>query len=285
MKKTIIIGAIIFIIGAILAFIGLSNGASTSLVWQNGLKIDRRINQTKQVSKFNSIHLDTNNYEVKIKSGTNYSVEVKGSKMDKPKVVVSHKALTIESAENESGTFGFNDHDNEIIITVPNGTKLDDVTGSTNYYELEINNITANNINLDTDSSLDANNLIVTGGGHITSTNGEIDLENSNLTNVNIKQTNGSVSAENSTFTSGRIENENGSLELDDVTFNQTVTLSNDNGKIEIENPITEGYQLTSTNGSIHLFGNHQSSNLNQNENATNKIVATTTNGKIEISN
>ena len=285
MKKTIIIGVIITIIGSIIAFVGLSNGASTSLVWNNGLKINKTVHTTKTVSDFKNIQLDSSGYEIEIKSGTNYSVEVKGSKESRPKISVNNDTLTVTSADTGSSSFGFTTSDNKIIITVPNGTILENINGSSSYSELELNNITTNNIDLDTAGSLEANNLTVKTGGHINGSNSGMDFENSNFTNVTIKNDNGSFSFENGSLTGGSVVNKNGSLEFEDTHFLQNVTLNDDNGTIEIDTPTTDGYQLSSTNGSIELFDKNETNSLNQNENATNKIIATTKNGSIEISN
>lgn len=284
MKKSIIIGAIMTAIGIFAILIGLANGASTNLVWQNGVKIDKSYHSTKQLNEFKHLTLNTNDYDVTVQTGTKFQLEIDGSKLSKPVISQDGDRLTISNKAFDPVNIGFGHINPKLTITVPNDTQLETIEGDLISSDLTINTLQAQKVQLELNNgSINAHNLAINDSGELTIDNGGAEIKNSTLVNVNLKLQNGYTEFENNTLTSGMYESSNGSQEFETVTFKSVVNLKNRNGKIELETPITDGYQLSSENGQIQLFDRKESHQLNQNETAENRVVATATNGKIEI--
>ncbi|WP_137598089.1 DUF4097 family beta strand repeat-containing protein [Paucilactobacillus kaifaensis] len=284
MKKSLIIGAIMTAIGIFAILIGLANGASTNLVWQNGVKIDKSYHSSKQLNQFKHLTLNTNDYDVTIQTGTEFKIEIDGSKLSKPVITQDGDNLTISNKAFDPVNIGFGRINPTLTITVPDDTQLETIKGNLIDSDLTINTLQTKKVQLELDSgSINAHNFTISDGGQLTMDNGGAEIKNSNLENVNLKLQNGYTEFENNTLTGGTYESSNGSQEFDNVTFKSVVNVKNRNGKIEMESPITDGYQLSSDNGQIELFDREESHQLNQNETAENKVIANTTNGKIEI--
>ncbi|KIS02998.1 DUF4097 family beta strand repeat-containing protein [Paucilactobacillus wasatchensis] len=284
MKKSIIIGTILTAIGLLAALIGLASGASTDLVWQNGVKIDRSYQATKKLKKFNQLTLNTDGYDVSIQTGTTFKVEINSSKLSRPTISQSNGNLTISNKQFDPINVGFGRVEPRLTITVPTGTKLAAIKGVLNGGDVNIDTLETKQVQLEVATgSLEARNLNITDNGQLTLNNGQLEVKNSTLTNTISDLHNGSTEFDNSTLVGGTLESRNGAQEFDNVTFKQVVNIKNRNGKIEIESPVTDGYRLSSDNGNIQLFGRHASHELSENATATNRIVATNRNGKIEI--
>ncbi|BAP85389.1 hypothetical protein LOOC260_108490 [Paucilactobacillus hokkaidonensis JCM 18461] len=284
MKKTIIIGAVMTAIGLFATLIGLASGASTDLVWQNGVKIDKAYHSTNQLKQFKNLTLNTNNYDVTVQTGTRFQVEITGSKLSKPVITQDGDNLTISNKDFDPVNIGFGRVSPKLIITVPTDTQLETIKGNLATSDLTINTLQVKQAQLELDNgSLDAHNLTISDSGRLALNNGDAEIKNSNLSNVSLKMKNGATEFDNNTLTNGSYESSNGSQEFDDVTFKSVVNVKNRNGKIEMDSPITDGYQLSSANGKIQLFDRQTSHQLNENETAANRIVANTRNGKIEI--
>lgn len=286
MKKSIIIGTIMTAIGIFAILIGLAYGASTNLVWQNGVKIDKAYHSTKQLHQFKHLTLNTNDYDVTVQTGAAFQIEINGSKLAQPTITQTGTNLTISNKAFDPVNIGFSQINPTLTITVPTGTQLETIKGNLITSDLTINTLQAKQVQLDLDNgSLNAHNFAIIDGGQLTLDNGGAEIKNSTLANVNLKLQNGYTEFDNNTLTSGTYQSSNGSQEFDNVTFKSVVNVQNRNSKIEMESPVTDGYQLSSDNGKIQLFDRNASHQLDENSTAPNRVIANTTNGKIEIDN
>lgn len=286
MKKLLITGSILTLIGVVAALAGFSMGASTNLVWHNGVKIAHSYNQTHKIKKIDKLQLDLNDYDVTFKTGDHYSVQTQGLDLSKPTITRNGQTLTIESQSFDvPGLWLDQNFSKQITITVPTDTKLSSISGTLGNGDFEtMSALSVNNLDLQMDNGdFETNNLTVNNTGQLTIQNGEVELDSAHLNNTTVSQQNGALSVENSTLIGGNYSSHNGTQELDNTAFQQSVDVHNQNGKVEMESPDTQGYQLSSENGRIRLFNQRAAKQLNQNESATNKIVVSTQNGRIEI--
>lgn len=288
-KKLLITGVVLTIIGAIAAFVGFSLGASTNLVWHNGVKIARQSSQTyhiKHLSQVKHFNFDTSGYNVEFKTGTTASVKVTGSNLVNPKVTQKNGTVTIDSKTLDApGMWLSGTQDALIIITLPANTKLDSLSGTIDDGNLDTQaGFTLQTLDLQlANGNADIHGMTVTNSGRLSLNNGHLNLYGVTFNNATVSQQNGKLDVESSTLTGGNYSAKNGNQEFDNTTFNQSVNIHNQNGKVELESPTTQGYQLTTQNGHIELFDHDATNQLNQNESATNKVIISTQNGSIEI--
>lgn len=284
MKKTIIIGLILTVIGAIGAFAGFASGASTDLVWDHGIKINKQVHYTKSVKDFKNLSLNLTNCHVEIQTGDAFKVEVRAPQVNRPTIQQTNGTLTLANkADAQSINLGIGDDYPKVIITVPSGTKLDNLSGHVSD-DFEITDLTVKNSDLQVDSGhFEAERFTISDKGQITNVSGVIELDSSHLNSTVVNNHNGSVSVEDSTVSGGSFSNENGSQEFENIIFNQNVRIKSNNGKIKIESPTTKGYDLSTNNGNITVFGQNHHNRFLQNESATNKIIVTNDNGSIEV--
>lgn len=288
-KKLLITGLILTMIGAVAAIVGFSMGASTSLVWDHGVKIAQQFNATKTVKNPHSlknIHLDTSGYDVTFKTGETASVEVSGLDIAKPKVTQNDGTINITSHTYDApGMWLSRTYNDKIVITLPATTALDSISGTINNGSLVSHNTFSTQ-----QFDLHLSNGAVTIDGLQILKNGQLSLDSDNVTlrnvtfnNTDVAPQNGALAVTDSTLTGGTYASQNGGQTFTNTTFNQTVTLHNENGKVSLISPSTQGYQLATQNGSISLFDQHGTTQLNQNETAQNKVVVTNNNGTIDI--
>jgi len=62
MKKTFFTGLIILIIGGIMLAIGIGKGGVKSVYWDNGLKTDEKITQTREINRVDTVKIDADVY-------------------------------------------------------------------------------------------------------------------------------------------------------------------------------------------------------------------------------
>ncbi|KRM10865.1 DUF4097 family beta strand repeat-containing protein [Paucilactobacillus suebicus] len=285
-KKSLIVGLIITIIGAVIAVIGFSMGASMNITWNHGFKVVHPYHNTQKLSKIKNIQLDVNDSNVYFKNGDHYQVSFDGYSVNKPSIEQSNGTLRISQHESDFSGISLSSMSNsKIVITVPEKNQLSSVNGEIEAADLITkDHLNVNNIDLQLDNgSVTSHGLTVNKGGQLSVQDGSINFNSANLTNINVNQSNGSQDTTGSTLNGGKFTNENGSQTFTNVTFNQSVTVNNQNGHVKLTSPNTQGYQLSTQNGSIDLFNTHYSTSANQNDSAANKVIISNENGSITV--
>ena len=237
MKKTIVIGLCIMLIGVFLTGYGyIKNGAK--LLYLDGWKpqILMQIEKKQVLSKntsFKKINIKDNTNDIVITRGAHYQVSYQGIKGYQPSVSISDGSLNIQqkkSLNNYVSISNIVENGEKIVITVPKKVILQDISANLAEGDLNIQNIKAQKIG-------------------VKNTDGDTNIANLTADRLKIASENGDVDiTAQSQLTAGIFSLENGDLTDHESTFNN-VTMTNSNGDIDLLGSTINGGQLKLTAG------------------------------------
>lgn len=202
MKKVFKIGLIVFFTGLILGIIGWFAGGGMSTVnkfyiydhMKLGVSNEKR-SINKELSDFNNIQNNADNYALRVVKGDNYSVKVKSNGDKLPKYEVKNGTLIFDKKENNGGRFFIhNDTAPLIIVTVPKNKTLDKVTMNAPS-ENQMNNFRARNVKINQaniqlhDGNIYLENTILNKKSKLSTVDGDINIKRSSFMNGGVIKT------------------------------------------------------------------------------------------------
>jgi len=156
---------------------------------------------------------------------------------------------------------------NEIIISVPRGTSLNDVTLNTNNGRIEITDLNANTLKADTSNgAIKTDNVVIGSNTSLTTSNGEVDILGAFSDTTYVKTSNGKI--------------------VGDGTFNGKTTFKSSNSSITFKNKIKRNDTniiADTSNGTIRINDSKVGDDFKENNGANNSIDLDTSNGGITI--
>ncbi|MCF6515323.1 DUF4097 family beta strand repeat protein [Lactobacillus sp. S2-2] len=196
MKKVFKIGLIVFFTGLILGIVGWFAGGGMSTVNKlyisDHLKLNvsnekRSVNE--QISKFDNIKNNADNYALRVVSGDKYSIKVDSNGEKLPKYKVKNGTLTIDKRETDGGRFFVhNDNAPLIIVTVPKSKTLNKVIMNVPN-ENQMNNFRARNVKINqaniqlNDGNIYLENTILNKKSKLSTLDGDVKIESSSFLN------------------------------------------------------------------------------------------------------
>lgn len=261
MKKSMIIGLSLTILGGIMFALAIGHTGFKTIVWDNGFKVeDEHARATKMVSK------DLKGSVNQIDFRTESAVDIQSGDVKKPTIsypkfntVKQHgKTLTITGEQqHRTRIIGFsiesyNNGGGRIIITIPKKHHLDGISGR-NYNGISIKNLNVNNVKLMGEADISLENVKSRSGLTLKNTD---DTSMKNVTAPGITQTSdgGDLTYQNADFSDG------------------ATTISTDGGDVSFASTKLKDTMINSDGGDITL--NHN--------NVTGSIIATTDGGDID---
>lgn len=292
MKRLAKVGAFVLLVGIFFSLVGFSKKGFQDVALVSGKPkvIDQQNNtKTKTLPAFKNIQLDTSDYLVKIKSGTHYQVKVSGVDATLATTKVTNGTLTVKQpARTTWPVISFHTNDEpEIEITVPKTAKLTAIQ-SRNNGGLHLAQVTVNKLIVDTrNSNIRIFDSKLTDSISIYTTNGDIQVENSQLNNPIMTADSGDISLKFDTLTAGTFKLKNGDFEATNTRTTGVTTITNQSGDNEIKNADRAiGYIVKTQDGDNQLFDqktdDDDSDNpetLQHNETAADRIELTNTFG------
>lgn len=132
MKKTFIIGVILLIVGGVLLSIGLGKGGLKSVYWDDGLHVDAKVSQSKNIKQVKKIKVTGGDFgPILIHRGNQAKVTVRSSKSARISTTVSGDELTISGHSASGLLLGELDYSGSqpvVEVTVPKRTQLQNVS-------------------------------------------------------------------------------------------------------------------------------------------------------------
>lgn len=258
MKKTFIIGLIIFLFGGVLLAIGLGRGGFKAVYWDNGIKIDAQTKKSTSIKDVKKVKISGGDYgSVLIHEGSEAKVTINGRKSNQVKTKVDGDQLTVSGSHSANFMFGdldFNGENATVEITVPKKTQIQtiDVDG---YSSVHINNLTVKNLtnNGDGDLSLERTNVT---GAMTTDAGvwGDLTIRDSEIASGFNVDTHGDVTIMNTTFKqkNSRLQTNDGDIFLRNNNW-QTVGVETSDGDVSVEDDKVKGsMQVSSGDGDIN---------------------------------
>jgi len=274
--------AVIFIpIGILLIIVGVFTGAKRGVYIESGkiiLNGDKDFNyENYDITDIKNISVDVSNAKIIIKesSNQNFGIDVNLTSIaEDPTVSVDNNTIKIEKNSKIgfnifSWDFGslFDGSSNEVIIFVPKGTSLNEVTLNTNNGKIEVTDLNANTLKADTSNGgITTNNVGISNNTSLTTSNGEVDIAGTFSNTTYAKTSNGKVIGEG--------------------TFKGKTTVKTSNGAISFKNNLNRSdcnIVADTSNGSVRINDSKVGDEFKENNGASNSIDLDTSNGGITI--
>ncbi|WP_282801389.1 DUF4097 family beta strand repeat-containing protein [Secundilactobacillus kimchicus] len=131
MKKTLISGIVLVVVGLILTAFGVGHDGLHAVYWDDGVRVDARTDKTQSLTGIQTIVINSANYDnVSIKRGNVAQVKVRASKSHPITTTFKNHELTVNSSENANVMFGdpFTSSGQSVQITIPKSIRLKQVT-------------------------------------------------------------------------------------------------------------------------------------------------------------
>lgn len=259
MKKLLKTGLVVLLFGLFFGLMGL---------WQNGFKplvivhgqpqVVTYGKFQKQVAAFDSINVNSRDYLIRIKQGSDYHVKVAGKEQTLPKVKVQNKTLTITqpNKDNHYMTFDMGNTTYPTIwITVPKGVTLTAIQ-SKNDSGVSLEHIKTQQLTIDANNSnVRVDDTTVLKATSVYSASGTISMTNTKLQDPQLKAQNGDITLKNTTLTQGTLKSSSGDINLSDIMFTGIVKVDARNGDVRVSDaPRDKGYRLKTDTGTNRLF-------------------------------
>lgn len=289
MKKSLKISLILMVLGAILFGIGWKNHGDKSVVWNRssrGLQTLERAKKTINPGDYQRIMIDSP-ASVTVKSGNTSRVTVGyvSHAQSAPKVKVAKGTLTITdggSADVASiGSFG-KDHAFDkggVLVTVPRGKQLKDITVKQRSGSISLRGLTADNIKVANTVDVSMMDLRVKNDISVDTSNGDVwasqlrakrlsvvtidgdaGISSSHLTGNDNRLDSGSgdIHLSETTLGGGRISTEDGDVHLQSNHLKRQLKVETGDGDIRATIPTSAGLKVTNADddmGDITVWG------------------------------
>jgi len=280
-KNALRMAAIFIPIGILLIIVGVFTGAKRGVFIESGkivLNGDKDFNyENYDITSAKNISVNVSNAKIIIKESTSdkFGVDVNLTSIaGDPTVTVDNDMIKIE----KDSKFGFNifswdfgslfdGSSNEVIIFVPKGSSVNDVTLNTNNGRIEIANLNANTLKADTSNgAITTNNVVIGSDTSLTTSNGEVDIAGTFTNTTYIKTSNGKI--------------------IGDGIFKGKTTAKTSNGAISFKNNMKRSdcnIIADTSNGSIRVNDSKVGDEFKENNGASNSINLDTSNGGVTI--
>lgn len=150
--------------------------------------------------------------------------------------------------------YGWNCGSDCLVIGVPQGNTLEEITSASSNFGLTVENINCNKLNLKQD-------------------NHSINIEDSQLQNVNISGVNGSIEISGGSIASCQIEEQNGSFNIDNVTISDG-SFKAENGSLNFGKGVKGKIKAEADNGEVCIADKKSDQNCKYEVSVTNGSIS-----------
>lgn len=252
MKRAFQIGGLLVIIGLIMAAVGFFSHRQPfhPLTEPEQVLTTRSTLTTKH---FNRVKVTAASADIEVKQGKSFAVKYYGTRHPAIKTQVKDGQLTITQTHiTQSKHVHFFDSEDRIIITVPKGTKLANLSATANS-ELTITGLDLARVKATTiGGDLTINDSKVKSGQLVTD-DGDIAIADSKLTATQIKSASGDVDLARVTVNGGKANLTSGDLTADRLNVSGQYRINNQSGDVEVKTSNHPGAILTNNNGDNEL--------------------------------
>ncbi|MFC6274712.1 DUF4097 family beta strand repeat-containing protein [Levilactobacillus tangyuanensis] len=320
MKKTTKIALICLGLGLVLTGIGWLNHGDKSVTWSHdhrGFQVIEQHQTSMNPGTYHKIMVNAKS-RVTIQEGDSNRVTVTtmtNHRQDAAKATVSKGTLFITGGQPTYRLSHFfigfspvSDTSDKVLVTVPRGTRLSDVTVQKASRRLSLQGIQAKTMNLCSSTDSRIANTKVAGRLTIQSKDGDVQVnqtqakhlsltaENGNVTVMNsrvsandtqVTSQNGDVRLTQNKLGGGKVTSLNGDLHLQNNRVAKTLKAYTDDGDITAHIDRTAGLETRLNDadmGDISVAGRSQNSGYRRHSHATSQYQLTSADGDISVS-
>lgn len=300
MKKTIVSGLIITVIGAIMLALGIGMHGQRAVVF-NGLTphvvSTTKTTKTKTYAQADQIKTDVSNMNVVIKQGKTFTVKYAGRKANQPTIQKQGSTIIVKSKKQEH-SFSFNGFNfsstgeyhgtsnDKLTITVPENVNLKKLT-------LQVNNashVSLANVKVDqadfrlndTDTAFDG---VTINSGQLKLVDNDLVVNNSTLTKTLIQASDSDITMNTTNLNAGNTNTHDGDVHFSAVAIANGYSITAKDGDVESLNTKADGYSTSANDGDNRLFSqsNNNGGTLTQNETAANRLQVAVSDGDVTV--
>ncbi|WP_294543424.1 DUF4097 family beta strand repeat-containing protein [uncultured Limosilactobacillus sp.] len=322
MKKTIVSGLVITVIGAVMLAFGIGMHGQRAVIF-DGLTphvvSKSKTTRTQTYAKAERIKADVSDMNVVVKQGKTFSVKYAGEKSNQPTIAKKNGTIIINSKSRKHG-FSFNGFsfsstgfyhgvaNDRLTITVPKNVKLKHLQLRINdgqviqepaakmkieKYDLQVNDasqVSLSNLEIeradfrfnDTDTAF---NGLTINSGQLHFNDNDLAVNDSTLTKTLVQTADSDITMNSVALDSGNLSTQDGDVHFNDITIANGYSITAKDGDVEALNTKADGYSTSVSDGDNRLF-NQSSENggtLTQNETAPNRLQVNASDGDVTI--
>ncbi|MCR5145175.1 MAG: DUF4097 domain-containing protein [Lachnospiraceae bacterium] len=224
----------------------LGNVLSDGFGWIGNEKHNSKdnIKEAQTLEAFENVEIDTTASDIRIVYGDNFSYTYKGEKKLLPNFSVENNTLKIVENSSSSMDFGF-DFDSikcRTTITIPDGTKLENIKAKSSAGNIDIDDINAENIDINMSA-------------------GNVTLDNVNIKEADLKLSAGNCESSDSYFNSINCDCSAGNATFTCVSFKEfEANMSAGNIEVESEIPLDDA-TINADASMLHINDAHIKNN------------------------
>lgn len=302
MKRTLKIGLVILVTGLVLMAIGAMTHSFKSVTFNDQHQPELVHVKTfdRKVKSFKVLDVNLKSNQLRIKEGDSYRVQVRSNAKAMPRVTVKNQRLVIEQTKHDNSTSGWhfgsdgNDMigysfsggrsqlpDRTVVVTVPRGTKLDQIKLVNRDGDLRLTDIQTNKLTIRTDSNVSLEHATVGEGMRLSTGDGNIYLQQMNLTNPQLTTDDGDVALKDVWLNQATVQLTDGDFRMRNGGITGIVNVNNQDGDNTVVGADRgKGYILHGADNN-RLFDQHREDGglLQQNETNNDRLQLTTNDG------
>lgn len=322
MKKAIVSGLVITVIGAVMLAFGIGMHGQRAVIF-DGLTphvvSKAKTTRTQTYAKAERIKADVSDMNVVVKSGKTFSVKYAGEKINQPTIQKKNGTVIINSKSHKHG-FSFNGFsfsstgvyhgaaNDKLTITVPENVNLKYLALRASdgkviqepvakmkieKYDLRVNDasqVSLSNLEIeradfrlnDTDTAF---NGVTINNGQLHLSDNDLAVNDSTLTKMLIQTADSDITMNSVALDGGSLSTQDGDVHFNDITIANGYTITAKDGDVEALNTKADGYSTSVSDGDNRLFNqsNDNGGTLTQNDAAPNRLQVTASDGDVTI--
>jgi hypothetical protein len=223
LKKLLIAGAALTVIGGVGAGIAYGSGAKTTVAWDNGFKlIDRpkqapsaQTSQLPTTDKFDTVVIDAANWNVRVTVGETFSMTQQAHN-ETLEADVRDGQLVISASRGSDGQVIFGDWDDDQAqaeITLPKSLKTLVIKGQNG--EVDVADVTVQSLQIAHQNDDVTLRNVTADKATLNNANGDLTVISGRFKTLDLRNQNGDIDVQNASVTTGRWENVNGDIDID----------------------------------------------------------------------
>ncbi|MCC6096607.1 MULTISPECIES: DUF4097 family beta strand repeat-containing protein [Limosilactobacillus] len=296
MKKTIVSGLVITVIGAVVLAFGIGMHGQRAVIF-DGLTphviSKAKTTRTQTYAKAERIKADVSDMNVVIKSGKTFSVKYAGEKINQPTIQKKNGTVIINSKSRKLNGFSFSStgfyrggSNDKLTITVPENVNLKHLALRVNdASQVSLSNLEIEQADFRLNDTDTAFNGVTINSGQLHLNDNDLAINDSTLTKIMIQTADSDITMNSVALDGGSLSTQDGDVHFNDITIANGYSITAKDGDVEALNTKADGYSTSVSDGDNRLFNqsNDNGGTLTQNDTAPNCLQVTASDGDVTI--
>lgn len=197
-----------------------------------GISSNTVLTDEKNLDAFTHLNISNRYGDIRVETGSTYSLKITGNTEDKPVFTLENGTLTVKGSPTAVVGIDLRDESSTIVVTVPSDAELREITVDADAGGVRLFGITAERL-------------------AVTDSFGDVRVESSTFGTVKISLDSGSLRMSDSTVTEGTLDNSFGEIRAEALTSDD-LTVTNDSGDVNLQGELGS-VEVTGSFGEIRV--------------------------------